>query len=187
MRLYDWCYVFKRCGVNSGKMNKTFILTLLVVATCLAGCNRQIGDYQAASSVSKDGFARDAQRMRELQGQEIKLWGFVDHSNLYGDEGAKEILEDLWSGDGPDASTWRFNLKAGENDEAGHSFPVYVPYDQGRNDLLQLFLADARAQRPTRVFVTGRIFTNDAPTNFNSLIGLYMEVHSSDDILLESQ
>lgn len=168
-------------------MNKYFVLIILMIATCLAGCNRQIDDYQAASAVSKDGYARDAQQMRKLNGQEIKLWGYVDHSNLYGDEGAKAILEDWWSGDGPDISTWRFNLKADANDAAGHSFPIYITNDQGRDDLLRVIVADARAQRPTKVFVTGRIFTNDAPTNFTSLTGLYMEVDSSDDIVLESQ
>jgi len=166
-------------------MNKYAILILLVVMTCLVGCNRQIGDYTAASSISKDGFARDEQQIRKLQGEEIKLWGFVDHSNLYGDAGVKTILGDWWSGDGPDASTWRFNLKADENDVAGDSFPVYVLNDQGRDDLLRLFLADAQAQRSTKVFVTGRIFPFDAPTNVASLTGLYMEVQSSNDILLE--
>ena len=158
---------------------------MLVVATFLVGCNSQIGDYTAASSISKDGFARDEQQMIELHGQEIKLWGFVDHSNLYGDESARAILEDWWSGNGPDASTWRFNLKAGENDEAGHSFAVYVPNDPGRDDLLRVFLADAKAQRPTKVFVTGKLFTYEAPTNTASLTGIYLEVQSSNEVLLE--
>ena len=166
-------------------MNKTTILIMLAALTFMVGCNHQIGDYTAVSSISKEGFAEDEQQIRELEGQEVKLWGFVDHRNLYGDEGTKAILEEWWGGDGPDASTWRFNLKAGENDEAGHSFPVYVPNDQGRDDLLRLFLADAKAQRSTKVFVTGKIFTNDAPTNVATLTALYMELQSSKDILPE--
>ncbi|MDX1417816.1 MAG: hypothetical protein R3293_26680, partial [Candidatus Promineifilaceae bacterium] len=126
---------------------KAVSLIGLIVLTCLVGCNRRIGDYTAASSISKEGFARDEQQLRELEGQEVKLWGFVDHGNLYGDESAKAILEEWWGGEGPDTSTWRFNLKAGESDEAGHSFSVFVPNDQGRDDLLRLFLSDARAQR----------------------------------------
>jgi hypothetical protein len=161
------------------------ILLMLIVITLLVGCNGQIGNYIAASTVSNGGFARDERQMQELQGQELRLWGFVDHSNLYGDESAKAILEEWWSGDGPDAFTWRFNLKVGKNDEAGHSFPVYVTNDKDRDDLLRLFVADARAQQPTRVFVTGRIFTNEAPTNITSLTGLHMELDSSSDILLE--
>lgn len=166
-------------------MSKYSVLMMLILILCLVGCKSQIGDYMAASSISKDGFARDEQQISELQGKDIKLWGFVDHSNLYGDEGTKAILEDWWSGYGPDTSTWRFNLKAAENDEAGQSFPVYVTNDQGRDDLLRLFLADARAQKPTKVFVTGRIYPFDAPTNVASLSGFYMEVQSSDDIQLE--
>lgn len=63
---------------------------------------------------------------------------------------------------------------------------MYIANDAGRYDLLRLFVANAKAQKPTQVFVTGRLFTNDAATNASSLIGLYMEVQSSGDILLET-
>ena len=161
------------------------LVIMLVVTTFLVGCSEQIGDYTAASSISENGFARDEKQVRELEGEEVRIWGFVDHANLYGDEGAEEILEDWWSGDGPDATTWRFNLKAREDDEAGQSFPVYVPNDEGRDDLLKAFAADARAQDPTKVFVLGKIFTFDAPTNGRRLMDLYMELQSSQDILFE--
>ncbi len=52
-----------------------------------------------------------------------------------------------------------------------------------RPELQRRFLADAAAGRPTRVFVKGRIFTFDAPTNYRHAIGLYMEVGSSVDVL----
>ena len=167
-------------------MGKYIIFIIILVMIVLAGCSTQIGDYTAASSISKNGFAKEEQQIRSLEGQEIKLWGFVDYSNLYGDEGAKTILEDWWSGEGPDTSTWQFNMKARENDEAGHSFPVYVPNDDGRDSILRSFLENARAQKPIKVFVTGRIYTTEAPTNLASLTGLYMELQSSDDILIES-
>jgi hypothetical protein len=166
-------------------MMKYFSLIMLVVTLLLAGCSQQVGDYVAASSISRNGFARDGEAMRKMDGQEVKIWGFVDHDNLYGDEGAKEILGDRWSGEGLSPTTWRFDLKAKADDEAGHSFSVYVPNDPGRDDHLKAFVADARAGKPTRVFVTGRIFTFDAPTNITPLTGLYMELQSSDDILLE--
>jgi hypothetical protein len=161
------------------------LVIMLVVATFLVGCSEQIGEYTAASSISENGFARDEKQVRELDGQEVQIWGFVDQSNIYGDEGAEVILGDWWSGVGPSATTWRFNLKAREDDEAGQSFSVYVPNDEGRDDLLKAFVADARAQNATRVFVKGRIFTFDAPTNATPLTGLYMELQSSHDILLE--
>ena len=70
-------------------MNKYLGLILVLVSVLLAGCSEQRGDYVAASSLSKDGFARNGAEARKLHGQEVKLWGFVDHGNLYGDEGAK--------------------------------------------------------------------------------------------------
>ena len=164
---------------------KYLILITLVVTMSLVGCNGRAGDYIAASSISKNGFAKSEKAMRGLHSQEVKIWGFVDHGNMYGDEGAKEILDGWWSGDGPSAATWRFNLKASEDDLVGHSFAVHVPNDEGRDDLLGLFLADARAQKPTKVFLKGKIFTFDAPTNITTRSGLYMELRSSYDIALE--
>jgi hypothetical protein len=122
--------------------------------------------------------------MRAVEGWEIRLWGCVDHANLYGDAGARRILAEFWSGDGPRPATWRFDLKAEANDAAGHSFAVHVPNDEGRDDILRTFVADARARRPTRVFMKGRLFTFAAPTNTRLLTGLRMELRSSKDIRL---
>jgi hypothetical protein len=91
----------------------------------------------------------------ELQGQEVRLWGFVDPGNLYGDVEAKRLLGAWWSGAGPDADTWRFGLKAEADDPIGHSIPVQVRNDAGRDALLAAFRADVEAGRPTRVFSPG--------------------------------
>lgn len=158
---------------------------MLTISTLMPGCNEQKGGYIASSSISKNGFARNGDAMRKVQGRDIKVWGFVDHSNLYGDESAKAILQEWWSGDGPDAATWRFNLKANEDDLAGQSFAVRVANDPGRDDLLNVFLRDARAHRPTKVFVKGKLFTFAAPANTAVLTGLSMELETSQNITLE--
>jgi hypothetical protein len=157
---------------------------LLIIALCLAGCSQRMDDYLAASSISKDGFARNAEKARELDGQVLKLWGFVDHTNIYGDDDARAILGDWWSGAGPDAVTWRFNFKTKIDDMAGESFAVTVPNDAGRDELLRQFVADARAQQPTRVFLTGKLVAFDAPTNNGVLSGLTLKLGSSGDVLL---
>ena len=159
---------------------------MLAISLLLAGCQQQVGDYAAASSLSRNGFARDGAALSQADGREVKLWGYVDPTNLYGDASAQAILGDWWTGPGPDASTWRFNLKAGANDDAGQSFAVHVPNDPGRDDLLRVFVADANAQETTKVFVTGRLVTFEAPTSDGVRTGLIMEVRSSDDILLET-
>jgi hypothetical protein len=166
-------------------MHREHGLILLVITALPVCCAKQMGDYAAVSAISKYGFARNPEEMRQADGREVKLWGFVDHGNLYGDDGAKEILEEWWSGEGPGAGSWRFNIMAKASDGTGRSFAVHVPNDQGRDDLLKVFVADARAGRATRVFVKGRIFTFDAPTNVITLTGLYMELRSSRDILLQ--
>ena len=160
-------------------------LTILVASLFVAACQQPSGDYLAASSISADGFARNGQQVGALNGQEVKLWGYVDQGNIYGDEGARAILGDWWSGPGPDASTWRFNLKAHAGDATGQSFAVTVPNDGGRDDLLRQFAADAQARRPTRVLLTGTLSTFDAPANNKSLTGLTMALQSSGDIIVE--
>jgi hypothetical protein len=125
-------------------------LALLTAAAWLAGCSERIGDYLPASSIARGGFLRDLQALAGSQGQVIALWGFVDHANLYGDVGARRVLQEWWSGAGTSATSWRFNLLARETDGAGRSLQVQVPNGPGRDDLLRAFVADARTRRPTK-------------------------------------
>jgi uncharacterized protein len=159
-------------------------IALLSGGNVPSSCDDQAGDYLAASSISSYGFARNHDQIRAWQGKTIRLWGFVDHQNLYGDESAREILGEWWSGYGPDSRTWRFNLKAKEDDPAGRSFAVFVAADPGRDKLLKVFLADARAGRPTKVYLEGSLSTFDAPANLRVLHGLRMELQTSRDIRL---
>ena len=100
--------------------------------------------------------------------------------------GCQQQVGDWWSGEGPDTSTWRFNLKANSGDATGESFAVNVSNDAGRDDLLLAFVADAQAGRPSKVFVSGRLATFDAPSSDRVRTGLTMDVQSSSDILLEA-
>ena len=165
-------------------MKKCLLLIMLIFTAVMGGCDAPVGDYLPASAISRNGFAWDAASVGRIEGQAVKLWGYVDHANLYGDDGAREILGEWWSGPGPSAAAWRFNLKARAEDGAGQSFAVHVPNDAGRDELLRIFRADAESGRPTRVFVTGRLATFDAPTNAADRTGLVLETESSQDILL---
>ena len=127
---------------------------------------------------------RDEALARRLDGHTIRVSGFVDHANLYGDRGAREILGDWWSGEDSNPATWRFNLKAHPNEKAGHSFAVHVRNDPGRRSLLSAIVEDARAGRATRVYVTGTLNTFDAPTNTVAKTGLYLEVGASSGVVL---
>ena len=157
-------------------------LSLLILLLTLLGCSQRIGDYVAVSEISSDGFARDAEEIMALDGQEVKLWGYVDHGNMYGDEDVRAILGDFWGGDGPDGDTWRFNLKAKQDDEVGKSFAVYVPNDQMRDDILKVFMSDALEGKPTKVFVTGKLYTFEATMNLTTRVGIYLALESSEGI-----
>jgi uncharacterized protein len=159
-------------------------VALLSAGNAPFSCSNQAGDYLAASSISRFGFAKNHDQILAWQGKKIRIWGYVDHQNLYGDESAKQILGEWWSGYGPDSRTWRFNLKAKQNDPAGRSFAVFVAEDPGRDEMLKIFLADARAGRPTKVYLEGSLLTFDAPTNLRPLHGLRMQLQSSRDIQL---
>jgi hypothetical protein len=161
------------------------VLTL-IAAAWLVGCDEQARGYRPVSSIAKHGFLRDPETLAKAVGQEVKLWGFVDHGNLYGNAGARGILREWWAGEGPRAGRWRFDLKAQAKDAVGDSFPVHVPDDAGRDDLLQRFVADARSRQPTKVFVKGKLHTFDAPTQGMRLTGLYLELESSRDVRPDS-
>lgn len=166
-------------------MKRRLGLVLLMSTMSLVGCDEQMGDYLSATSFSKNGFARSEARAGNAHGQLIKIWGFVDHGNLYGDDAARAILGEWWSGYGPSDTIWRFDLKANEDDETGHSMSVWVPNDPGRDAILAQFVSDARSRRQTKVFLSARVFAFDAPTNILTFSSLYMELESSADILLE--
>lgn len=164
----------------------SLILTGLL-AGLLVGCGEGVDDPISASSLAKGGFARSDREVRDLNGREIRVRGFIDHRNLYGDASARQILDDWWSGEGPSVTTWRFDLKGRADDEPGHGFPVHVPSDAGRDELLRAFLADARENRPTKVLVQGRLRTFEAPLNAVTLTGLYLEARSTQAIRIEPQ
>ena len=166
-------------------MSKWLVPSALLVALLLFGCGSQIDGYTAGSSITKNGFAWNAQQLRERHGQKVMVWGYVDQGNIYGDEGAHVILGEWWSGDGPDADTWRFDVKANPSDEVGHSFEVYVPNDAGRDELLERFASDASAQKQTKVFVTGTMYAYEAPTLGGVRTGVHMQTESSADIKLD--
>ena len=154
---------------------------------CLAGgtaCYDKSRTDFAATELTRRGFVRDQVRARGLEGHTIRVSGFVDHANLYGDRGAREILGDWWSGEDNDPATWRFKLKAHPNDEAGHSFAVHVRNDPDRRALLSAIAEDARVGRATKVYVTGTLRTFAAPTNAVMQTGIYLEVKTSSGVEL---
>ncbi len=154
-----------------------FIPVLTITTGCL-GSHRQRGDYLAVASITR------GQKLN-ADGNEIKVWGFVDHSNIFAN-GAQQILEQCWAGDCSAPAQWRFSIKSGQNAETGSGhFSVYAPNDQGRDALLKAFLADAKAGRPTEVFVKGRVSAAKLHSNFSSHVHVRIDVTSSQDILLE--
>lgn len=168
---------------GGGALIRFRVVPTLIVLASLAGCDSRIDDAVAASAITQDGFAKDDAQMRALEGRELRLWGFVDHGNLYGDDGARAILGEWWSGAGPTDDTWRFHLKAHADDAVGRSFAVDVGNDAGRDALLRRIVTDARAGRPTRVVLTGTVATFAAPTGLGTCTGVTLKVASSDAIV----
>jgi len=158
---------------------------VLAAAMALAGCGERVGEYLPVSAVARGGFLTDQGALAEMDGREVRLRGFVDQGNLYGDADAKRILGEWWSGAGPAPDHWRFDLKARADDPVGHAFAVLVPNDAGQEALLERFVTDARARRATKVFLTGRLSTFPAPAQVIDLTGLSLQLRSSQDIRLD--
>lgn len=163
-----------------------WVMQMFLIANMLPGCRDRINGYSAASSFSRSGFAKNEDWVLNNQGQEIMVWGYVDHHNLYGDKSAKNILDEWWGGYPSASGTWRFDLKANANDKPGQSFSVQIPNDSGRDEILKVFVADAKAQRPTKVFLKGKLFAFDAPVNTRSYTGIFMELKSSQSIRFDA-
>jgi hypothetical protein len=160
------------------------VLLTAAAAAWLGGCDQPAADYLSAARITDSGFAVNARVLARWRQRDIRLWGYVDHGNLYGDEAARRILGDWWAGQGPRDGVWRFDIKARADAAVGRSFSVHVPNDAGRGAMLRRFAADAGAGRPTRVFLIGRLLTYQAPTQARTLTGLILQLRSSSDILL---
>ncbi len=156
----------------------------LLSVACLTACVEESDRYVAAAEIARDGFARDGAALRDRDGRTIRVWGFVDPANLYGDAAARGILAEWWAGEARDAATWSFNVKARESDGPGQSFTVFVRTDDGRDVLLARIVADARTGRTTKVFVTGTLRTFEAPLNAVTRTGLYLESQGSNQVRL---
>ena len=153
-----------------------FVLLILIVPLFLGGCkDKPIGGYVPASSFSKKGFAKNREQVLALRGKVLKVWGYVDGGNVFPKD---------W-GDNQHGK-WRFKLKAKPSDDVGQSFSIHIPVDDRHDELVALFEATDFADKPTRVFVTGKLSTFDAPMNFVRKTGLIMDVNSSKDIFLKA-
>ena len=153
-----------------------FVLLILIVPLFLGGCkDKPIGGYVPASSFSKKGFAKNREQVLALRGKVLKVWGYVDGGNVFPKD---------WGDNQP--GKWRFKLKAKPSDDLGQSFSIHIPVDDRHDELVALFEATDFADKPTRVFVTGKLSTFDAPMNFVRKTGLIMDVNSSKDILLKA-
>ena len=153
-----------------------FVLLILIVPLFLGGCkDKPIGGYVPASSFSKKGFAKNREQVLALRGKVLKVWGYVDGGNVFPKD---------WGDKQP--GKWRFKLKAKPSDDVGQSFSIHIPVDDRHDELVALFEATDFADKPTRVFVTGKLSTFDAPMNFVRKTGLIMDVNSSKDIFLKA-
>lgn len=159
---------------------------MIWAALCLTACEGASDEYVAAAAITRDGLARDGAELSAMQGENIRVWGYVDEGNLYSDGTGREILGDLWSGEPRNPATWRFDMKAHRTDDTGHSFAVIVRNDDGRDALLRTIVANAEAGRSTRAYVTGTVRTFAAPANAITRTGLYLEVAGSQAIALET-
>lgn len=161
------------------------LLTCLLCVAFLTACVEESDRYVAAAEITHHGFAGDGAALHDLDGRTIRVSGFVDPANLYGDAAARAVLAEWWAGEARDAATWSFNVKARESDGPGQSFTVFVRTDDGWDVLLTRIVADARAGRTTEVFVTGTLRTFEAPLNAVTRTGLYLESPGSNEVRLD--
>jgi hypothetical protein len=161
-------------------------MLLFALVVYLTACDRRVSDCESIGVLARNGFARAADATPADSAREVCVWGYVDRGNLYGDPTARRLLGDWWSGPGPSANTWRFDLLGQPDDAPGQGVAVHVPNDSGRDALLRGFATDADAGRTTRVCARGQLVGTPAPTNLRTLTLLSLRTGSSGDIWLAS-
>ena len=144
-------------------------LMILIAPLFLGGCvDKSMGGYVPASSFSKQDFAKNRAEVLAHRGKVLTVWGYVDGGTVFPKH---------WGDNQP--GTWRFKLKAKHWDDMGQSFSINIPVDDRHDERVALFEATDFGDKPTSVFVTGKLSTFDAPLKLVRKTGLLMALNSS--------
>ena len=118
-------------------------LIITIAALALVGCgHKSIGGYVSASSFSKKGFAKSHKQALALRGKILKVWGYVDGSNVF----PEECMDNQ-------TGKWRFHLKAKPSDHTGQSFAIHIPVDDEHDKLVALSLRPTLSRTNQRAFL----------------------------------
>jgi tetratricopeptide (TPR) repeat protein len=80
----------------------------VVLGVLVCGCRAQAPDDALdLASISRNGLLAGGLDSAAVHGRTLTLAGFVDARNLYGDDAARRVLGDWWSGPGPGVGAWR--------------------------------------------------------------------------------
>ena len=175
--------------MRPGFKYKALCVAALSLLLLLAGCQPPRPDsdgYFPLSVLSKRGFARDEDYLRNLDGQVIRVKGFLDFDNIAVYPELLDRPADGW--DVPrDGELSHFNLKARVSDEPGESVRVWFTGDRDRLLLLISRLRDIVEQdrRAAVIRVQARVQTFDAPMNFTRALGFVLWVDSPQWILVD--
>jgi len=158
---------------------------LVVSVFLLSGCIRQLPEtdgHMALANLVKRGYARDKEYIRNQEGSEIRIWGYVDHANISLSEGTIENKPLDWTILKNDGGSY-FDLKARLNDDAGESIRIRIIGSEEQYKEVFKKLRDMRTVNPqTPALVTGIMRTFEAPTNTGLLIGVSIDLESPENI-----
>ncbi len=150
-------------------MFKIFLISILFL---FIGCAynstpvASIDGYNALGTIAKNGFAIDKSKIKKLDGKRVKVWGYLDYSNIY--TCARK--------------QWQFSLKAEKESPAGESIRINTPAKQSFVGVYRRIREMAKTEQNRPVLITGILHTFMAPTNFSTSIGIEIDVSSPDDI-----
>lgn len=160
-------------------------LTLILIL--LLGCQPVLpvkNGYTSVSQITKNGFARDKNDIRKLEGKEVKIWGYLDTHNISLRENIIKNQPSWWSETPMDSNAY-FDLKSYISNESIGSIRVYVGRDSKKYKEIFKKFRDAK-ESETIVYVIGKIHTFEAPMNFNTSVGVTIKVNSPSGISIEA-
>ncbi len=173
--------------INNHTLFSKWVISSLLLFS-LIGCTKNLPNIEGHSPLSnwvKQGYAINQQTIKPYVDKTVRLWGYLDSHNISLKPNTinnQPVDWELAKADKPSG----FMLKAQLNDKAGEAISVHITGNIGQFRQVFEQIRDAGESPQMPILVTGTLRAFDAPTNFQTLTSLMIEVQSPTHIKLRS-
>jgi hypothetical protein len=143
-------------------VKSVFALVMVMgFALLLQGCSAvrypagvDIDNHASLSKYIKNGYGRNLSMIDEMNGKEVKLWGYVDYERMALEPGTIDSQPEHWT-DSSEDDFWHFYIKRHPEDASSESILVTMPKTREYRKLFEKIRDMENVNRSKLVFVTG--------------------------------